>query len=1258
MNRSFAALLLSAIVSTGPVYAEDKLSGADSYTINYKTVSILEYLQFASKICKTNFIYDEAELNFNVTVVSDEPMTEKNVMATLLQVLRIHGLTLLEQGNSLVIHKSSDVKQIAKLVTEDGTEGNAPIVTRVFRTKTAKPDSLAAIIRPMISSTAILETSPETHHLILTDITANVNKAAALIENLDSTQANFAIKSYEVINNNPETLATLASQLMMPMTQGSPFMLVPQGLSNSIFVVSSPELADQALLILKTLDTPAKNGTLVGQDGMFIYKVQGASGQTVLKSLESIVEGLGKNGLAQADLLRTVESAKWIQESNSIFFVGSSQAIAKIKEILPSIDPAECPRPDLASFFVHTPQNRTAKEIEASLLEMAVALKSKKGIDHRVIETLESVKINPATQALIFSGNSCSFPQVRELLATVDVLTAGSRVSSQFLIYKPVNVSGDQLIKSMKDVKAHLEGDGLADSGLLNALDSMKWVKSTSSLIFTGDTISLKKVEGLIATIDIPANSNRQYYVYKLQNATGDQVEDDLESLAKGLKGSDVKDAQILKVIDKMRYVKETNSLVLTGDPQAIEEVKALIAQYDSPHAKASDFLMYKPQHIEASQIEKSLKDIASNLRKSSLADPQLLQTIDGMKYVDSTHSFVFTGAPATLAKVKSLLADIDAPLSKHSPIQKVGKSTYLLYKLKNANGTQVISSLKAIAADLKKSGAQDKDFISTLTSMKYVKETNSIMFTGSEESLTKVQSLVEKFDVSGLAGSCPMGGSASNFFVYKPQSLTGPDIERTMSEFAENLKMSGLADPDLFNAIQSMRWVEKTQTLVFTGCPKALDQVKELLQTFDIPNGSLSDLGLGGPIQSIDNTSFLVYKLQFHKGDEIQGALKQISKDLALSNATISQNLLNAINSTQWIQVTNSLLFSGDQETLTRLKELVKNLDIPLKQVFIEILVLQTSLTNALNFGLEWGANYKYKNKFSGNTYNTLGTPQAPSTSTTSALNDLFTKNLSQVTSTNTPTPQMIPPPIGTFDLGVIGEVIRHNGQTYLSLGSLLNAVQTDSETSVVMMPKIITQDGKTSTLFSGSNIPFAGSFVNNTGSNATVLTANIEYRDIGFNLTVTPVLGNSDVITLDINLDSSQVIADNSGQVIQNGTSQSVVGITTSKTSMQTTVHIPNDHFLILSGMVNESDQKTKQGLPCLGGLPGIGALFSTSGDTISNVNVVIFIRPRMINSLEDMRAITGEQEDSFRDLSGTPFLQHQFDEGMELIKTADDE
>jgi type III secretion protein C len=333
----------------------------------------------------------------------------------------------------------------------------------------------------------------------------------------------------------------------------------------------------------------------------------------------------------------------------------------------------------------------------------------------------------------------------------------------------------------------------------------------------------------------------------------------------------------------------------------------------------------------------------------------------------------------------------------------------------------------------------------------------------------------------------------------------------------------------------------------------------------------------------------------------------------------------------------------------------LIKNLDIPLKQVFIEMLVIETSLTNALTFGLEWGGNYKYRDKFSASMFNTNPNVTSPP--------DTFVKNLANIgptgtksaTSPITPAPQSIPTGTG-FDLGVIGEVIRHNGDTFLSLGSLLTALQQDQETSIVTTPKILTQDGRTSSIFVGQNIPFVGSFVSNT-TNSTINTSNIEYRDIGMNLTITPVLGNSDIVTLDISLDRSSTVGAVTSQTLSVA-AQTANGIITNKATMQTTVHIPDNNFLILSGMIENSNVKAKTGIPCLGGLPIIGAAFSTSGDTISNSNIVIFIRPRIINSFDDMQQLTARQEDYFRDQAATPFLERQYDESMELIKTVDDE
>jgi type II secretory pathway component GspD/PulD (secretin) len=271
------------------------------------------------------------------------------------------------------------------------------------------------------------------------------------------------------------------------------------------------------------------------------------------------------------------------------------------------------------------------------------------------------------------------------------------------------------------------------------------------------------------------------------------------------------------------------------------------------------------------------------------------------------------------------------------------------------------------------------------------------------------VQSIVEQFDVTSLSAPLPRAeplpqSGQPNFYLYKPVSLPVEDLEKLMQDFADNVRSSGLSDPELFSAITSMRTVEKTQSLVFTGTPKALDQVKELLKAFDIP-ANLKNKPVAPPaepaIQAIDNTSFLVYKLQFHKGDEIQTALKQIAKDLINTNAPVNQNLLNSINSIQWLDVTNSLLSSGDQETLVRLKELIKNLDIPLKQVFIEILVIETTLSNALLFGLEWGGNYKFNEKFGISSFNTVPPPNQQAT-----FPDQFISKLSGLAPPDSPTP------------------------------------------------------------------------------------------------------------------------------------------------------------------------------------------------------------------------------------------------------------
>ena len=378
-------------------------------------------------------------------------------------------------------------------------------------------------------------------------------------------------------------------------------------------------------------------------------------------------------------------------------------------------------------------------------------------------------------------------------------------------------------------------------------------------------------------------------------------------------------------------------------------------------------------------------------------------------------------------------------------------------------------------------------------------------------------------------------------------------------------------------------------------------------------------------PLLQQSNPKFLVYKLQYHTGDEIEETIRRIAGDLSCKPETSSQYLA-VLKSVQWIKSTNSLVCSGDPESLQAVKQLIQSLDIQLKQVFIEVLVVETDAQKSLDFGLQWAAGGKYKDSVGMGTGNFSPNKQSN-----------FPLTFQSINGTNTPTGPSQIPMGGGFDMGVIGDLIFHKGKSFLSLASLVSALQVDGDTSIVLNQKIITQDNKNSKIFVGDNIPFTGSVVTTVGASQQS-TANIEYRDIGVNLSITPRLGDDDVITLELQEEITEAHPTDINS--QQG------GIKTTKTNMMTHVHVPDKHFLVLSGMARNTRSQHKAGLPCLGGLPFIGAAFAKKENLDTKRNIIIFVRPHIIRSMDDYRKLTQQESDFQRENSQSG----SFDKAME--------
>ena len=385
-------------------------------------------------------------------------------------------------------------------------------------------------------------------------------------------------------------------------------------------------------------------------------------------------------------------------------------------------------------------------------------------------------------------------------------------------------------------------------------------------------------------------------------------------------------------------------------------------------------------------------------------------------------------------------------------------------------------------------------------------------------------------------------------------------------------------------------------------------------------------------PVEELKPFEFFVYKLKYHQGSEIKEALKQVGLELQMQPGT-PKKLLSAIQTVQWVQATNSLLCSGDEETIQSLRKLIESVDTALKQVFIEILVIETDVSNGLEFGLQWGLSGQLnKNVGIGANGSPAGMGQAP-----------FSKTMQEINATNTPN-GLGQFPVGSgFDLGVIGDIIFHKGKSFLSLGSLVSALQQEGGSTIVLNQKIIAQDNKPSQIFVGDNIPFTGSVTQLVGQNQQT-TSNIEYRDIGVNLNIKPMIGDDGVITLDIQEEISETV----NQPGVNPTLTQASGIRTTKTNMVTHVHVPDKHFLVLSGMIRNARSHHKAGLPCLGGLPFVGSLFSKKVKQEEKRNVIIFVRPHIIQSVDDFRKVTSVQRELHRNQTADP---KAFDESLQL-------
>ena len=303
----------------------------------------------------------------------------------------------------------------------------------------------------------------------------------------------------------------------------------------------------------------------------------------------------------------------------------------------------------------------------------------------------------------------------------------------------------------------------------------------------------------------------------------------------------------------------------------------------------------------------------------------------------------------------------------------------------------------------------------------------------------------------------------------------------------------------------------------------------------------------------------------------------------------------------------TNAVIVTTFPRAWAEIEATIRQLDKMPRQVLIEVLVAEISLTDDIKLGMDWAVR---SGKFS---------LANQSISTQPAITPL---------ARTLPIVQSLAVPAGglTAFTFVTGEFM-----------AMINALAGEGRINVLSNPHVMTSDNKKAIINVSESIPIVtsqqapltGATSTSTTTTPTIIgTQSVEYRDAGVVLTVTPRIGEQGTVALEVKQEVNQI-----GTATPPSNSLSII-----KREAETSVVLINNQTLVLGGLIQEKRNVTDRGIPFFKDIPLIGFLFGFKERTINKTDLLILITPRVIGTALDAARITEEMRKATPELNDT--------------------
>lgn len=775
----------------------------------------------------------------------------------------------------------------------------------------------------------------------------------------------------------------------------------------------------------------------------------------------------------------------------------------------------------------------------------------------------------------------------------------------------------------------------------------IEYIEGLDIIVITGPPKDVEKVRKLIELLDKDTpKSQPDVQIVQLKNSNN-------EVLAPLL--TQINDQVLVNRQGRVTIIAlgKPNAILLIGQKESVEVLRSYIDKLDVPTKPEDEFQVFKLRFIPAADAETAIRNFFTNTPTTGGQQNQnqganaATNTRPGLgtriRIISEfrSNSLIVQGGAGDLRAVEALLKEIDV---EDSP----SVAEVRIFPLKTSLATDLAPILQAAISGQASTGAiqgnqgnqgggqnnqgnsgarssslqfiQVRDDgtktidsgIPTNVVIEAEPASNSLLVRGPARTMDLVEHLIKQLD-----GVAKVGASIRVFQMQNAdaqQVLTNLQTLFGVTNQAAGAQQQGAALTSPTSEGESplvrlrMAVDARSNSLIVAGNQGDLNIIEALLNNIDL--------------QKIDSRRLYVYRLVNNDAQFVATAVQTLitNQQNQLRNQAQTnflrgrQELLNSEVFVQPEIVTNSVIISATKERLADVIRVIQHLDLRQPMVMVQMLIAEVALENINELGAEVGLQDSI---LFDRGLNGAGVPPvpgfpfvgAPLGNTAAGANNVVDRQI------------VAGQGFSQFGLGR-SSAARGYGGLVLSASSesvsiLIRALQERNRLQILSRPEIMTVDRIPATVLVGQNVPLvAGTTVN--GLN---VTSDVERRNVGLQLLVTPQVNADGQIMLEVDATRSALGAVQDGIPIPAGDGSSILQPIINTTEAVSTLSCRSGQTVIMAGLITKNDEVQRKGIPGLMEIPVIGKLFQFNSERTRRTELLMILTPHIIWDGEDL-------------------------------------